>query len=199
MPRVQSRRSAGPPPDPSLRRILTVIDGFSSYRHVRWANTDGHECRVQPRRASQLADPLHRLEQPVVGRGQRDPEEALAACAVGAAGRDHDGRLLEHVLAVGRRRLEPVGDRRPDVDRALRRRDVRLRPARARRRPGRGGAGRPRSSPAPLRRARGRAPPAPASWTASNRPESMFDFSRQYCAIASALPTIAAQRQPVML
>ena len=40
---------------------------------------------------------------------------------------------------------------------------------------------------------------APASWTASNRPESTFDFSRQYCAIASALPTIAAQRQPVML
>ena len=39
---------------------------------------------------------------------------------------------------------------------------------------------------------------APASWIASNNPESTFVFRRQYVAIASALPAIAAQRHPVM-
>ena len=38
-----------------------------------------------------------------------------------------------------------------------------------------------------------------ASWIASNIPESMFVFSFQYAATASALPTIAAVRIPVML
>ena len=39
-------------------------------------------------------------------------------------GRDHDGGLLEHVLAVRRRAVEALRDRRPDVDRRLRRLDV---------------------------------------------------------------------------
>ena len=72
------------------------------------------------RRRYKRAQTLHGLEQPVVGRGQRDPEEALAARAVGATGRDHDRCLLEHVLAVRGRGLEARRDRRPDVDRALR-------------------------------------------------------------------------------
>ena len=38
-----------------------------------------------------------------------------------------------------------------------------------------------------------------ASCTASNMPLSMFVLSVQYASIASAFPTIAAVRQPVML
>ena len=40
---------------------------------------------------------------------------------------------------------------------------------------------------------------AAASCTASNIPESTLDLRRQYDSTASALPTIAAVRQPVML
>ena len=55
---------------------------------------------------SKAADPLHRLAQPVVRRREGDAEEALAVGPVGAAGRDHDAGLLEHVLAVRGRRSD---------------------------------------------------------------------------------------------
>src|SRR5215213_10354314 len=70
--------------------------------------------------AQVLAHPLYRLFNPLVRGGQRDAEEALAAGPVHRAGRDDDGGLLEHQLAEGGRGVA-LGDRRPDVDRALRR------------------------------------------------------------------------------
>src|SRR3954447_13636704 len=74
--------------------------------------------------ALQPPDALDRLEQAIIRRGQRDAEEALAAAAICAARRDHDGGLLEDVLAIGGRALEPRWDRSPGVHGALRRGDV---------------------------------------------------------------------------
>ena len=71
--------------------------------------------------AEVLAHPLDRLFDALVGGGQRDAEEALAARPVHRARRDDDRRLLEHQLGEGGRGVA-LGDRRPDVDRALRRR-----------------------------------------------------------------------------
>ena len=91
----------------------------------RWAAASpAGGARRSPR---ELAEPLDGLEQAVVGRRQRDPEEALAVGPVRAAGRDHDRRLLEHVLAVRGGAVEARRDRRPDVDRAARRRRRRRR------------------------------------------------------------------------
>src|SRR5687767_2525389 len=50
-----------------------------------------------------LLHPLQRLGETVVRRRERDAEEALAAGPVHRAGRDHDGRLLEHELRERRR------------------------------------------------------------------------------------------------
>src|SRR5436190_24177482 len=74
--------------------------------------------------ALQPADALDRLQQAIIRRGQRDAEEALAAAAICATRRDHDGGLLEDVLAIRGRALESRRDRCPDVDRPLRRRDI---------------------------------------------------------------------------
>src|SRR5262245_48461183 len=66
-----------------------------------------------------LAHPLDRLFDALVGRRQRDPEEALAARPVHRPRRDDHGRLFEDELGEGGRGVA-VGDRRPDVDRPLR-------------------------------------------------------------------------------
>src|SRR6185437_9519817 len=75
--------------------------------------------RPYPRggRGSEAAQPLHRLQQAVVGRGERDPEEPLPVGAVGAARGDDDRGLLEHVLAVLGGGGKARRHRSPDVDR----------------------------------------------------------------------------------
>ena len=84
--------------------------------------------------------------------------------------------------------------RRPDVDRSLRRLDVDAdRGERVAHEVAAALVDRLISAGAPASSAS-----AAASCTASNMPESMFVFSFQYAATASALPTIAAVRQPVM-
>src|SRR3954452_16796648 len=66
---------------------------------------------------------LNGLGEELIRRRQRNPEEALPAGAVHRAGRDNDGSLLEHELRA-RRRGVAVRNGRPDVDRALRRRNL---------------------------------------------------------------------------
>src|SRR5258708_2370141 len=68
----------------------------------RWTGRDRRE-RSGGREA---AEALDRLDEPLVGRRQRDPEPALAGGAVDGAGGDHDPRLLEDALRLGRRALE---------------------------------------------------------------------------------------------
>ena len=130
----------------------------------------------QPRRQV-LAHPLDRLFDAVVGGGEGDAEEALAAGPVHRARRDDDGRLFQHLLAEGGRGVA-VGNGRPDVDRALRRRhlDADLAQRRDDHEVAAAGVGlvHPLQRPARARRAA-----APAICTASKRPESTLVFSRQ--------------------
>src|SRR5260370_1133399 len=55
------------------------------------------------------AQALHGLHQAIVRSGQRDPEKARSARAVGVTGRDDHPGFLQHVLAVGGSRVKSRG------------------------------------------------------------------------------------------
>ncbi len=75
-----------------------------------WRKTRRARSRRSGRPLGQvLAHPLDGLGDALVGRGQRDAEEALAAGPVHRARRDHDGRLFEHQLGRTRSRCGPRG------------------------------------------------------------------------------------------
>ena len=146
--------------------------GRASHRRARRPDR-ASACSLRER----PAHPLDRLGQALVRHRQRDPEEALAVGPVGGARADDDARPAPAPPRQTRPRCGPTAPAptRRSCPSAAR---CRSRSRAARRSPGRGGGCRSRPSRAPAS-CDALSAAAPATCTASNRPESTLVFSFQ--------------------